>query len=243
MKPRILVVDDEPQIRRFLKATLEVHGNEVGLAENGRSALEQVITWHPDVVLLDLGMPEIDGLEVLRRVREWSDLPIIVLSVRDREDDKVAALNLEADDYLTKPFGTDELLARIRVALRHAAQKKRAPAPIIVAGELRLDLAAHRVTVGDREIHLTPTEYDILSTLALYSDRVMTHAVLGHKVWGLDQHDPAKLRVFITQLRRKIEDDPAQPRYIITEPGVGYRFHSEGNEQPKSESMSRPQNE
>src|SRR5689334_7026574 len=158
MKPRILVVDDEPQIRRFLKATLEVHGNEVALAENGRSGLEQVVAWRPDVVLLDLGLPEMDGLEVLRRVREWSDLPIIVLSVRDREDDKVAALNLDADDYLTKPFGADELLARIRVALRHAAQRKSAPALIIVARELRLDLSAHRVTIRDREIHLTPTE-------------------------------------------------------------------------------------
>lgn len=227
MKPRILVVDDEPQIRRFLKATLAVHGNEVALAENGRSALEQVITWHPDVILLDLGMPEMDGLEVLQRIREWSDLPIIVLSVRDREDDKVTALNLDANDYLTKPFGTDELLARIRVALRHAAQRKRAPAAIIVAGELRLDLTAHLVTIRDREIHLTPTEYNILSALASYSDKVMTHAVLGHKVWGLEPHDPAKLRVFITQLRRKIEDDPTQPRYIITEPGVGYRFHGE----------------
>lgn len=230
MKPRILVVDDEPQIRRFLKATLEVHGNEVALAENGRSALEQVTTWHPDVLLLDLGMPEIDGLEVLRRVREWSDVPIIVLSVRDREDDKVTALNLGADDYLTKPFGINELLARIRVAIRHAARRNLSPEPVIVVGELRLELAAHRVTLRDQEVHLTPTEYEILKTLAMYSGKVITHGVLIQKVWGLDQQqDPAKLRVFINQLRRKIEDDPAQPQYIITEPGVGYRFRSEGD--------------
>ena len=228
MKPRILVVDDEPQIRRFLKATLEVHGNEVALAENGRSALEQVITWHPDIVLLDLGMPEIDGLEVLRRVREWSDMPIIVLSVRDREDEKVTVLNLGADDYLTKPFGTNELLARIRVALRPAARRKTLLEALIVAGDLRIDLAAHRVTLCDQEVHLTPTEYEILKTLAMYGGKVITHGVLLQKVWGLDQQqDPAKLRVFINQLRRKLEQDPAQPQYIITEPGVGYRFRNE----------------
>ena len=228
MKPRILVVDDEPQIRRFLKATLEVHGYEVALAENGRSALEQVTSWHPDALLLDLGMPELDGLEVLRRVREWSDVPIIVLSVRDREDDKVTALNLGADDYLTKPFGTNELLARIQVALRHAARRNAPPDPVIVAGDLRLELAAHRVTLRDQDVHLTPTEYEILKTLAMYSGKVMTHGVLLQKVWGLtQQQDPAKLRVFINQLRRKIEDDPTQPRYIITEPGVGYRFRAD----------------
>ena len=228
MSPRMLIVDDEPQIRRFLKATLEVHGNEVALAENGRSALEQVITWHPDIVLLDLGMAEIDGLEVLRRVREWSDMPIIVLSVRDREDEKVTALNLGADDYLTKPFGTNELLARIRVALRHAARRNTLLEALIVAGDLRIDLAAHRVTLRDQEVHLTPTEYEILKTLAMYGGKVITHGVLLQKVWGLDQQqDPAKLRVFINQLRRKLEQDPAQPQYIITEPGVGYRFRNE----------------
>jgi two-component system KDP operon response regulator KdpE len=228
MKPRLLVVDDEPQIRRFLKATLEVHGNEVALAENGRSALEQVTTWRPDVMLLDLGMPEIDGLDVLRRVREWSDMPIIVLSVRDREDEKVMALNLGADDYLTKPFGTNELLARIQVALRHAARRHTSPEPVIVVGDLRIELAAHRVSLHNQDVHLTPTEYDILKTLAMYSGKVMTHGVLLQKVWGLDQQqDPAKLRVFINQLRRKIEDDPAQPQYIITEPGIGYRFRGE----------------
>jgi two-component system, OmpR family, KDP operon response regulator KdpE len=229
MNPRILVVDDEPQIRRFLRATLEVHGYEVSLAETGRAALEQVITWHPDLLLLDLGLPEIDGLEVCRRVREWSDVPIIVLSVRDREDDKVAALNLGADDYLAKPFGTNELLARIQVALRHAARVLTPQEPVITVGELRLELAAHRVIFRDQEVHLTPTEYEILKTLAIHGGKVLTHAVLMHKVWGHDQQqDPGKLRVFINQLRRKIEDDPAQPRYIVTEPGVGYRFRGDG---------------
>jgi two-component system KDP operon response regulator KdpE len=227
MNPRILVVDDEPQIRRFLRATLEVHGYEVGIAETGRAALEQATTWRPDVILLDLGLPEIDGLEVCRRVREWSDVPIIVLSVRDREDDKVAALNLGADDYLTKPFGTNELLARIQVALRHAARVHTPQEPVISAGELRLELAAHRVFLRDQEVHLTPTEYQLLKTLATHSSKVLTHAVLMQKIWGRDQQqDPAKLRVFINQLRRKIEDDPAQPRYIVTETGVGYRFHA-----------------
>jgi len=229
MNPRILVVDDEPQIRRFLRATLEVHGYEVGLAETGRAALGQLTTWHPDVLLLDLGLPEIDGLEVCRRVREWSDVPIIVLSVRDREDDKVAAPNLGADDYLTKPFGTNELLARIQVALRHAAHRRAPQEPVIVVGDLRLDLGAHRVILHDQEVHLTPTEYEILKTLAIHRGKVLTHAVLMQKVWGPDQQaDAAKLRVFINQIRRKIEEDPAQPRYIVTEPGVGYRFRSEG---------------
>jgi two-component system KDP operon response regulator KdpE len=230
MNPRILVVDDEPQIRRFLRATLEAHGYEVGLAETGRAALEQLITWHPDVLLLDLGLPEIDGLEVCRRVREWSDLPIIVLSVRDREDDKVAALNQGADDYLTKPFGTNELLARIRVALRHSASRRAPQEPVILVEDLGIDLGAHRVTVRNHEIHLTPTEYEILKTLAIHSGKVMTHEMLLKKVWGIDQQqDPAKLRVFINQLRRKIEDDPTQPRYIMTEPGVGYRFRSDSD--------------
>ena len=225
MNPRVLVVDDEPQIQRFLHATLEVHQYDVSLAATAAAALEHVAAWRPDLVLLDLGLRDSSGLEVIRRVREWSDVPIIVLSVRDREDDKVAALNLGADDYVTKPFGTNELLARIQVALRHAARVHLPQEPVIVAGDLRLELAAHRVLLHDQEIHLTPTEYDILKTLATNSGRVLTHGMLMHKVWGHDQQqDAAKLRVFINQIRRKIEEDPAQPRYIVTEPGVGYRF-------------------
>jgi two-component system KDP operon response regulator KdpE len=225
MNPRILIVDDEPQIQRFLRATLQVYQYDVALAATERVALEQVASWRPDLILLDLGLPEISGLEVIRRVREWSDVPIIVLSVRDREDDKVAALNLGADDYMTKPFGTNELLARIQVALRHAARVRLPQEPVITVGELRLELAARRVLLRDQEIHLTPTEYEILKTLATYSGKMLTHRILMHKVWGADQQqDAAKLRVFINQIRRKIEEDPAQPRYIVTEPGVGYRF-------------------
>ena len=228
---RILVVDDEPQIRRFLKTTLEVHGYEVALAEHGRVALEQITAWRPDVILLDLGLPEIDGLEVTRRVREWSDVPIIVLSVRDREADKVAALNLGADDYLTKPFGTGELLARIQVALRHTTRGHLPQEPVITAGDLRLNIALRQVTRGEEEIHLTPTEYDILKTLAIHTGKVLTHTMLLQKVWGSShQQDLAKLRVFMNQLRRKIEDDPAQPHYIVTEPGVGYRFCADAEE-------------
>jgi two-component system, OmpR family, KDP operon response regulator KdpE len=229
MKPRVLVVDDEPQLQRFLHATLEVHQYDVALAATGAAALEQVASWRPDLVLLDLGLPGISGLDVIRRVREWSDVPVIVLSVREREEDKVAALNLGADDYLTKPFGTNELLARIQVALRHAARVRLPQEPVITVGDLRLDLAAHRVLLRNQEIHLTPTEYEILKTLATHAGKMLTHTLLLQKVWGPDQsQDAAKLRVFINQLRRKIEEDPAQPRYVVTEPGVGYRFCVDG---------------
>jgi two-component system KDP operon response regulator KdpE len=181
--------------------------------------------WRPDLILLDLGLPGIDGLEVIRRVRAWSPLPIIVLSVRDREADKVAALNLGADDYLTKPFGSGELLARIQVALRHSAHPADSQGEVLRVGDLLLDLAAHRVTRCGDEVHLTPTEFAILRVLARQRGRVVTPNALLREVWG--EHgapETAKLRVFINQLRRKIEDDPAQPRYVLTEPGVGYRF-------------------
>lgn len=233
MNPRVLVVDDEPQILRFLHATLEVHQYDVAVAATGAAALTQVASWRPDLILLDLGLPGISGLDVIRRLREWSDVPIIVLSVRDREADKVAALNLGADDYLTKPFGAGELLARIQVALRHATHGHLPQAPVITAGDLRLNVALRQVTRGEEEIHLTPTEYEILKTLATHAGKVLTHTLLLQKVWGSgQQQDLAKLRVFMNQLRRKIEDDPAQPRYIVTEPGVGYRFcgDAEGND-------------
>ena len=228
MSPRVLVVDDEPQIRRFLKATLDAHGYEVALAEHGRAALEHAAAWRPDVIPLDLALPEIDGIEVCRRIRAWSDVPIIVLSVRDRESDKVAALNTGADDYLTKPFGTAELLARIRVALRHAARRNTSQEPLIAAGELRIDLAQRQVTRRGEPVHLTPTEYEILKALATNAGKVLTHTLLLRQVWGDDQlQDVAKLRVFVNQLRRKVEDDPAQPTYIVTEAGVGYRFRGD----------------
>ena len=225
MGARILVVDDEPQIRRLLKATLAARGYEVALAEDGQEALDVAASWRPEVILLDLGLPKIDGLEVCRQVREWSLAPIIVLTVRDSEEDKVKALDLGADDYLTKPFGTDELLARIRVALRHAARPASPEAPLLRFGDLAIDLARRRVTLDDQEIHLTPREYDLLRALASQAGKVLTHRMLLRAVWGgAYEQDVATLRVFITQLRRKIEPDPARPTYILTEPGVGYRF-------------------
>ena len=225
MGARILVVDDEPQIRRLLKATLAARGYEVALAEDGQEALDVAASWRPEVILLDLGLPKIDGLEVCRQVREWSLAPIIVLTVRDSEEDKVKALDLGADDYLTKPFGTDELLARIRVALRHAARPASPEAPLLRFGDLAIDLARRRVTLDDQEIHLTPREYDLLRALASQAGKVLTHRMLLRAVWGgAYEQDVATLRVFITQLRRKIEPDPARPTYILTEPGVGYRL-------------------
>ncbi len=229
MSARILVIDDEPQIRRLLKTTLVARGYEVGLAEDGAAALDMAATWRPDVILLDLGLPKIDGLEVCRQVREWSHVPIIVLTVRDAEEEKVNALDAGADDYLTKPFGTDELLARIRVALRHAARAAGPAEPLLRFGNLAIDLARRRVTVREQEIHLTPTEYELLRALATQAGKALTHRMLLRSVWGgAYEQDVATLRVFVTQLRRKIEPDPAHPIYIVTEPGVGYRFRGEG---------------
>ena len=223
------MVDDEPQIRRLLKTSLGARGYEVGLAEDGEAALDMVASWRPEVILLDLGLPVVDGLEVCRQVREWSQVPIIVLTVRDAEDDKVRALDLGADDYLTKPFGIDELLARVRVALRHAARLAAPEEPLLRFGDLALDLARRRVTVRDQEVHLTPTEYDLLKVFATQAGKVLTHRMLLRTVWGSAyEHDVPTLRVFVTQLRRKIEADPAHPTYILTEPGIGYRFRWEG---------------
>jgi two-component system KDP operon response regulator KdpE len=181
---RILIVDDEPQIRRYLTLALEANGYVVTTAEDGPSALALLPDWRPDLILLDLGLPGIDGLEVIRRIRTWSPLPIIVLSVRDREADKVTALNLGADDYLTKPFGTGELLARIQVALRHAARPAEGHGEAIGAGELILDLAGHRVTRRGQELHLTPTEFAILRVLVRHGGRVVTPSALLREVWG-----------------------------------------------------------
>jgi len=228
MSARILVVDDEPPIARLLRTTLSAHGYEIAVAADGQAALDQAARWRPDVILLDLGLPVIDGLEVCRRIRDWSQVPIIVLSVRDAEQDKVAALDLGADDYLTKPFGADELLARIRVALRHTARGTLSDAPALRFGDLAIDLTRRLVTLAGREVHLTPTEYDLLKALATQAGRVLTHGMLLRAVWGSAyEHDAPTLRVFITQLRRKIEADPAHPVHILTEPGIGYRFSSE----------------
>jgi two-component system KDP operon response regulator KdpE len=227
MSARILVVDDEPQIGRLLKTSLSARGYTIAIATDGRAAIDMAASWRPDLILLDLGLPIVDGLEVCRQVREWSQVPIIVLSVREAEQDKVAALDLGADDYLTKPFGTDELLARIRVALRHATRASAAQEPVLHFGDLTIDLARRLVTNRGEEIHLTPTEYDLLRALATQAGKVITHHMLLRSVWGSAyEHDLPTLRVFITQLRRKIEDDPARPAHILTEPGIGYRFQA-----------------
>ena len=227
----ILVVDDEQAIRRFLRVTLDAQGYQVYEAETGKEALQAVPGCRPDAVVLDLGLPDMEGHEVIRKLREWTSLPIIVLSVRDREAEKIEALDAGADDYLTKPFGVGELMARLRGALRRAAkagaeQVYEVDDPTPESGEtLRVDMGRRRVTVGDREIALTPTEYELLRALAQHGGRVMTHGQLLRLVWGASYEPEAHvLRVNISNLRRKLEPDPSRPRYILTEPGVGYRL-------------------
>lgn len=219
---RILVVDDEPQIRRALSRTLEANGFDVRAVATGEEALAS-LRWRPDVILLDLMLPDLDGLEVARRIREQATMPILVLSARGEEPQKVLALDQGADDYITKPFGTDELLARIRVALRHAAGQP--TTPVMEVGDLRIDLERRMVSRGGEEVHLTPTEYDVLKYLAQHAGKVMTHRMLLQHVWGPEHIEETQyLHVFMSQLRRKIEPHPARPQYILTEPGVGYRF-------------------
>jgi two-component system KDP operon response regulator KdpE len=221
--PTILIVDDEPAIQRFLGVTLSSQGYEIVKAVTGQEALLEVDKCKPDLVILDLGLPDIDGMEVTRQLRKWTQVPIIVLSVRDSEKDKIAALDAGADDYLTKPFGTGELLARIRVAWRHQPQS--GDEPRLVDGEFQVDWASRVVKVSGQEIQLTPTEYEILKILLNHAGRVVTHRQLLHEVWGAQYGDELHmLHVNISNLRRKIEPDPARPHYIITEPGVGYRL-------------------
>jgi len=221
--PRVLVVDDERAIRRFLRASLTAHGYIVHEAGSGEEALTEVAAQRPDVIILDLWLPGIDGVEVTRRLREWTQTPIIILSVRDDEKTKVVALDAGADDYLTKPFGVGELLARVRAALRHVA-----PSPadaIFTSGGLTVDLARRLVVVDGRPVQLTPTEYDLLRVLVANGGQVMTHRQLLRQVWGPGyDNDAHLLRVNISNLRRKIEPEPARPEYIINEPGVGYRL-------------------
>lgn len=226
-KPRILVVDDEPQLTRVLLRTLTSKGYDVRVAGDGEFALQTFYDWPASLVITDLAMPNMGGLELCRRLRKTSDVPIIVLSVRGEEKTKVEALDAGADDYITKPFGMDELLARIRATLRRqpASDPK---ARILEAGEFHVDLDAHVITLAGEEIHLTPKEFDLLTHLVRNAGKVLTHHALLGAVWGGDyteQHE--YLRVFIGQLRKKIEADPSKPRYIITEPWVGYRFSSE----------------
>jgi two-component system KDP operon response regulator KdpE len=225
----VLLIEDEPQMRRFLRAALEPHGFDLVEADTARQGLGHATAHNPDVVLLDLGLPDLDGLEVTRRIREWSQVPIIVLSARGQETDKVAALDAGADDYVTKPFAVGELLARMRVALRHARQADGGPVePVLEVGDLRVDLAERRVHMAGTEIHLTPTEYKLLAVLARHAGRVITHRQLLKDVWGVNaiQHTHY-LRVYMTQLRHKLERDPARPEYLKTELGVGYRLRGE----------------
>ena len=226
---RILVIDDEPQIHRFLKPALEAAGYEVVAAMTGAEGLRQAAVRAPDLLLLDLGLPDLDGQDVLHQVRAFSAVPVIVLSARDRENDKVTALDAGADDYLTKPFGTSELLARIRVALRHARGRTLgADDPVVRVGPIHIDHARHEVSLDDKLVHLTPIEFKLLALLARHAGKVLTHRQLLHEVWGprSTQHTHY-LRVHMAALRRKVEGDPARPRWLTTEAGVGYRLRDE----------------
>ena len=218
---RVLVVDDEQSIRRFLRVTLTSQAYTVIEAASGQEALSDATTQKPDIVILDLGLPDIDGVEVTRLLRQWTQIPIIILSVRGSERDKIAALDAGADDYLTKPFGVGELLARLRAALRRAAQTT--SEPVFTSGSLKVDLARRLVSVSGREVQLTPTEYELLRVLVTHAGKVLTHHHLLREVWGTEYGEEFHmLHVNISNLRRKIEPDPARPQFIITEPGVGY---------------------
>ena len=227
-QPRILIVDDEPQLARVLRTGLKTHGYDVRVAADGVSALETFGDWHPDLVVTDLAMPNLDGLELCRRLRELSQLPIIVLSVRGEEKSKVEALDAGADDYVTKPFGMDELLARVRAQLRRAqtsAAAETTPA-VLEDGDFRIDLEARSVTVRGGEVRLTPKEYDLLVYFVRHAGKVLTHRTLLGAVWGGNYTEQGEyLRVFVGQLRIKIELDSSTPRYLLTEPWVGYRFN------------------
>jgi two-component system, OmpR family, KDP operon response regulator KdpE len=222
---RVLVVDDEPQILRALGINLRARGYEVDLAPDGERALEVAARKHPDVVVLDLGLPGIDGVDVIRGLRGWTQVPIVVLSVRDAEGDKVAALDAGADDYVTKPFGMDELLARLRAALRRIAPAEEEA--LVETTDFTIDLAAKKVRRDGEEVRLTPTEWHLVEVLVRNRGRLVAQTQLLQEVWGPQYHDETNyLRVFMAQVRRKLEPEPAHPRYFITEPGMGYRFES-----------------
>jgi two-component system KDP operon response regulator KdpE len=231
----ILLIEDEPQMRRFLRVTLQAHGYQLIESATGQDGLIQVATRNPDVVLLDLGLPDIDGLEVTKQLREWSQVPLIVISAREQEEDKVRALDAGADDYLTKPFGAGELLARIRVSLRHMAmQHSGSEDPVFVLDNLKVDLAKRQVLLDGREVHLTPIEYRLLATLIKHAGKVITHTHLLKEVWGTAYAGQTHyLRIYMAQLRHKLEADPARPRFFINEPGVGYRLKTDFNEMDK----------
>jgi two-component system, OmpR family, KDP operon response regulator KdpE len=230
---KILVVDDEPQVRRVMKAALSAEGYTISEARNGEEALQCFRTYSPDIILLDVNMPGMDGLEACRQIRKSSDVPIIMLTVRSAERDKVLALDAGADDYVVKPFGMQELLARIRAALRRTLPQDKLPP--FVSKDLTIDFEARRVTARRREVHLTPKEFDVLRQLVANQGKPLTHRRLLQSVWGPDYGDePEYLRVTINQLRRKIEPDPAHPRFILTEPWVGYRFEPENQTRSRS---------
>lgn len=221
--PRVLVVDDEPAIRRFLRTSLDAHGYGVFEAMNGKEALSAAATHRPDLIILDLGLPDMDGIEVTRLLREWTQIPIIIVTVQEQERAKIAALDAGADDYVTKPFGMGELLARMRASLRRAASP--AGEPVFTSGQLTVDLGRRLVTIGEREVQLTPTEYELLRTLVAHAGKVLTHRQLLRQVWGVGyESETHLLRVNMSNLRRKLEPNAARPNYISTEPGVGYRL-------------------
>ncbi len=222
--PHILVVDDEPQITRVLRTSLSAQGYDIRVANSGEMALEIMKDWQPNIIITDLSMPSIDGVELCRRVRAVSQVPILVLSVRDKEQQKVEALDAGADDYVTKPFGMNELLARVRANLRRVPAESEAE-PIIEIGDFRIDTGAHKVTVRGSEVRLTPKEFDLLVFLARRSGKVVNHRTLLGAIWGGQSTEQVEyLRVFVGQLRKKLEPDASSPRYIVTEPWVGYRF-------------------
>jgi len=226
--PVVVLIEDEPQIRRFLRATLTGQGYRLFEAGTAADGLVEVASRQPDVVIIDLGLPDLDGLEVIRRLREWSKVPVIVLSARGQERDKVGALDAGADDYVSKPFSAGELLARLRVALRHAAGAAHEESAAFKVGELQVDLLRRHVTVAGNEIRLTPIEYKLLTTLVRYAGRVVTHQQLLRDVWGPSHDDQSHyVRVYMAHLRHKIEAEAARPRYLLTEPGVGYRLAAE----------------
>lgn len=228
-EPNILVIDDEPKIQRAIRTILTEKGFKVTTASSGEEGLTLAAVNEPDIIILDLGLPDMDGVEVCDRLREWSQCPIIILSVRDSEHDKVAALDKGADDYLTKPFGIEELLARVRVALRHSAGRKDVQSKQVKAGSITIDLVWHKVNLGEQEIKLTGTEYKLLAYLATNHGRVLTHQSILTHVWGQADADHTEyLRVYMRQLRKKLEVDPERPQYFLTEPGIGYRFNSDG---------------
>lgn len=224
--PGVVLIEDDPQIRRFLRPALISQGYRLFEAGKGGEGLVEAATRQPDIIILDLGLPDMDGFEVIRRLREWTRVPIIVLSARGQEPDKIAALDAGADDYVSKPFGVGELLARMRVALRHAARSAQDAADSTFSvGDLQVDLASRQVVVAGQQVHLTPIEYRLLTTLIRHAGKLLTHRQLLNEVWGPHHIEQAHyLRVYVAQLRRKLEANPARPRYLMTEPGVGYRL-------------------